>query len=155
MLGLKLNHVRKRGPWRRTKGRWWVRSPQFQVWCHAHWGWPWGSTPFPWSGLGFFRPKPVFPVQNWEKLSKTGKNYAGLYFKPEKVSKKCDLSNKNLTRQTRSSFHTYCSYGLWARITQILWTQFFALILLIIQLVLTFPHNIKHAQKCFLIFMYQ
>ena len=31
--------------------------------------------------------KPVFPVQNWEKLSKTGINYAALYFRPEKVSK--------------------------------------------------------------------
>ena len=32
--------------------------------------------------------KPVFPVQNWEKLPKTGKNYAGLYFKPEKSFQK-------------------------------------------------------------------
>ena len=52
------------------------------------------------TGLGSSRPKlvfpvqnginwdkPVFPVQNWEKLSKTGKNYAGLYFKLQKVSK--------------------------------------------------------------------
>ena len=51
------------------------------------------------SGLGFSRPKPVFPVQNginwdkpvfpvqnWEKLSKTGKNYAALLFKHQKVS---------------------------------------------------------------------
>ena len=50
------------------------------------------------TGLGFSRPKPVFPVQNginlffpvfpvqnWEKLSKTGKNYAALFFKPHKV----------------------------------------------------------------------
>ena len=50
------------------------------------------------TGLGFSRPKPVFPVQNginwdkpvfpvqnWEKLSKTGKNYAALFFKPQKV----------------------------------------------------------------------
>ena len=57
---------------------------------------------FEWApaGLGFSRPKPVFPVQNginwdkpvfpvqnWEKLSKTGKNYMGLYFKLQKVSK--------------------------------------------------------------------
>ena len=46
------------------------------------------------AGFGFSRPKPVFPVQNgiiwdkhiflvpnWEKLSKTGKKYAALYFK--------------------------------------------------------------------------
>ena len=54
-------------------------------------------------GLGFSRPKPVFPVQNGincdkpvfpsfshpklGKLSKTGKNSAALYFKPEKVLK--------------------------------------------------------------------
>ena len=52
------------------------------------------------TGLGFSRPKPVFPVQNginwdkpvfpiqnWEKLSKTGKNYAALFFKPQKFPK--------------------------------------------------------------------
>ena len=55
------------------------------------------------AGLGFSRPKsvfpvqngincdkpvfPSFPVQNWEKLSKTGKNYQGIHLKPEKVSK--------------------------------------------------------------------
>ena len=55
------------------------------------------------AGLGFSRPKsvfpvqnginwdkpvfPSFPVQNWEKLSKTGKNYEGIHLKPEKVSK--------------------------------------------------------------------
>ena len=51
------------------------------------------------AGLGFSRPKPVFPVQNginwdkpvfpvqnWEKLSKTGKNYGELYFKKGKVA---------------------------------------------------------------------
>ena len=39
------------------------------------------------TGLGFSRPKPVFTVQNLEKLSKTGKNYAGLYSKLENISK--------------------------------------------------------------------
>ena len=81
------------------------------------------------SGLGFSRPKPVFPIQNginWDKpvfhslsrpkVGKTVQNWEKLcrtIFQARKVQK-CDLLNKNLTRQTRSSFHTYCSYYLWA-----------------------------------------
>ena len=41
-------------------------------------------------------------------------------------------------------------------ITQILWSQIFAVILLlIIQLVLTFPDNTNHVQNCDLIIKYQ
>ena len=71
-------------------------------------------------GLGFSRPKPVFPVQNginWDKpvfpsfsrpkLGKTVQNWEKLYgtiFQAAKSFQKC-VSNKNLTGQTRSSFH--------------------------------------------------
>ena len=68
-------------------------------------------------GLGFSRPKPVFPVQNginWDKpvfpsfsrpkLGKTVQNYVELYFKLQKSFQK-SVSNKNVTGQTRSSFH--------------------------------------------------
>ena len=71
------------------------------------------------TGLFFSRPKPVFPVQNGINLffpSQTWKNWKKLcrtIFKARKSFQKCDLSNKNLTRQTRSSFDTYCSYDLW------------------------------------------
>ena len=80
-----------------------------------------------WAGLCFSRPKPVFPVQNginWDKLvfpsfsrpklGKTVQNWEKLCRTiKEKVSKNVILSNKNWTRHTRNSFHTYCSYDLW------------------------------------------
>ena len=71
-------------------------------------------------GLGFCRPKPVFavqnginwdkpvfPVQNWEKLSQTGKNY----ILSSKMFLKCDYQTKieqdrledNLTKKVMSS----------------------------------------------------
>ena len=46
-------------------------------------------------------------MQNWENLCWTT-------FQVGKSFQKCDLSNKNLTGQTRNSCHTYCSYDLWA-----------------------------------------
>ena len=72
------------------------------------------------TGLGFSRPKPVFPVQNginWDKpvfpsfsrpkLGKTVQNWEKLLrtiFQAAKSFQKC-VSNKNLIGQTRSSFH--------------------------------------------------
>ena len=72
------------------------------------------------AGLGFSRPKPVFPVQNginWDKpvfpsfsrpkLGKTVQNeekLSGTIFQAAKSFQKC-VPNKNLTGETGSSFH--------------------------------------------------
>ena len=82
------------------------------------------------SGLGFSRPKPVFPVQN-------GINWDKPVFP--------SFSRPKLGKTVQN----------WEKlITQILWTQIFVIILLI-QLVLTFPHNTNHVQNCDLIFKHQ
>ena len=78
------------------------------------------------SRLGFSRPKPVFPVQNginWDKL----------------VFPSFPVHNWEILSKTGKTHN------------QILWTQIFAMILLLIQLVLTFPHNENHVQNCDLI----
>ena len=77
------------------------------------------------TGLGFSRPKPVFPVQNginwekpvfpvqnWEKLSKTGKNYIS----SSKKFLKCDFQTK--LEQDMLEDNLTKSYEL---IIQILW----------------------------------
>ena len=121
------------------------------------------------AGLGFSRPKPVFPVQNginWDKpvlpsfsRPKLGKTVQKLgkimlhYFSSLKRSPKCDVSNKSLTGQTRGSYNPVVM--MYELIIQILWTEIF-FVILIIQLVLTFTHNIiillpRHVQNCDLI----
>ena len=121
----------------------------------------------PSTGLGFSRPKPVFPVQNginlffpvfpvqnWEKLGKTGKNYAGLYLSQKKCPKMWFYQIK-IEQDTLGTHFIHTVVMTYELITQILWTQIFAVVLLLIQLVLTFPHNTNHVQNCDLIFKYQ
>ena len=124
------------------------------------------------AGLGFSRPKPVFPVQNginWDKpvfpsfsrpkLGKTVQNWEKLcctIFQASKSSPKCDVSNKSLTGQTRGSYNPVVM--MYELIIQMLWIEIS--VILIIQLVLTFTHNTiillpSHVQNCDLICKYQ
>ena len=114
------------------------------------------------TGINLFFP--VFPVHNWEKLSKTGKNYAGLYFRPAKCSKNVMhyIYIYKYIQQDRLGAHfIHTVVMIYELIIQILWTEIFAVILnLIIQFVLTFTHNTitllpNHVQNCDLIFKYQ
>ena len=58
------------------------------IYIYKVWDFPVQNLFFPSKmGLtGINRFFPVFPVQNWEKLSKTATNYGYLYFKKGKVA---------------------------------------------------------------------